>query len=119
MLRCVTTSQSARRSVAETRVPGHRSNGRGRRSRKRRPVTVATAGSVASQTVVSTPSAGLRRIGPHQGAKPGSEAEMPGVSAQPGCIALKVTSAAGILRAHSRIRQTCARFAAAYARVPW
>ena len=47
----------------------------------------------ASQTSVSTPSSGVRRIGPIAREKPGSASRMPGESLQPGCIACTTIAA--------------------------
>ena len=79
--------------------------GRGR-SRRRHP---AASGAAASQAIVSAPSAGVRRSGPMTRLNRGSASRIPGVSAQPGCIALTVTPLPARRRAHSPASATCAR----------
>jgi len=71
-------------------------------------------GATASQTTVSAPSSGVRRIPFVAARKRGSELRTAGVSAHPGCIAKKVTPSFGCRSAHSSFRTTRARFVRAY-----
>ena len=88
-----TRSHSRRRS--RRREPGRPARGRtdaggGPGTAARR--WTAASGCVASQTIVSTPSAGDRSSGRMTRWKPGSDSASPGVSAQPGCIAANATA---------------------------
>ena len=103
---------AGRRSAADSRVSGTRSNGRARRSRKSRPPS-APDRVLASHRIVSMPSAGVRSSGRITRWKPGSASASPGVSAQPGCIAVTATPLPCSRRAHSRTRATWMRFARA------
>ena len=67
---------------------------------------------VASHVAVSMPCPGVRSTGPITRWNPGSVSASPGVSAHPGCMAVKATSPRN-RRAHSRMSATCARLARA------
>ncbi len=91
---------------------------RARRSRKNKPLRSAASGAAASQTIVSAPSSGVRSSGPTMRVKPGSAVRSPGVSAQPGCMALTVMPVPSRCRVHSSASTTCARLQRAYVFVP-
>jgi ABC-type dipeptide/oligopeptide/nickel transport system ATPase component len=98
-------------------VRGIRSNGRSRRSRNSPPLDSRPSVAAASQTSVSMPSDRLRRSGPIRRWKVGNASASPGVSAQPGCIALTAIPESSPdgprRRAHSRTSATCIRLARA------
>ena len=92
--RPTTRSHSRRRSAADSRVCGARSNGRGRRSRKRPGRRRrGRRGSARARRSCRLPPPGERRSGRMTRWNPGSDSASPGVSAQPGCIASNVTPA--------------------------
>ncbi|MGZ4348654.1 MAG: DUF2867 domain-containing protein [Gaiellaceae bacterium] len=119
-VRSVQTRQSraASRASSGRRVRRRRCFARARRSRKNRPLRPAASGAAASQTIVSAPSAGVRSSGPIMRLKPGSAVRSPGVSAQPGCMALTVMPVSSSFRVHSSASTTCARLQRAYVFVP-
>ena len=87
---------------------GSRSNG-GRRSHQNRPLERVASAAAVSHTIVSAPSSPERRIGRSTLEKVGIESEIPGVSAQPGCMLCTVMPSAAYRCAISSVMVTWIR----------